>query len=127
MPHDQLFLLRADFADLTLHAGEFEDHRSVARMLALEPQGIGQQRIFDHARGEHLLGQTKHVNTLETARKALFGGADEDLTVWGRGIASEYLAEPAPEQMPHIRQAHGPHTFEGPKLRQELTHGLRLA
>ena len=36
-----LIALRGDFADLTIHAGEFEDHRSVERMLALSPQGIG--------------------------------------------------------------------------------------
>ena len=33
--------LRGDFPDLTIHAGEFEDHRCVERMLALSPQGIG--------------------------------------------------------------------------------------
>jgi adenosine deaminase len=33
--------LRGDFPDLTIHAGEFEDHRSVARTLALDVQGIG--------------------------------------------------------------------------------------
>lgn len=33
--------LRPDFPDLTVHAGEFEDHRSVLRTLELEPQGIG--------------------------------------------------------------------------------------
>lgn len=51
--------LRGDFSDLTIHAGEFEDHRSVERMLALSPQGIGHgvhsvqsaatmQRLADH-------------------------------------------------------------------------------
>lgn len=39
--NDILVDLRNDFADLTIHAGEFEDHRSVERTLALEPQGIG--------------------------------------------------------------------------------------
>lgn len=33
--------LRPDFPDLTVHAGEFEDHSSVARTLELQPQGIG--------------------------------------------------------------------------------------
>ncbi len=33
--------LRADFPDLTVHAGEFDDHRSVERTLELAPQGIG--------------------------------------------------------------------------------------
>lgn len=38
---DILARLRPDFPDLTVHAGEFEDHRSVERSLELEPQGIG--------------------------------------------------------------------------------------
>ncbi len=38
---DILVSLRRDFSDLTIHAGEFEDHRSVSRTLELEPQGIG--------------------------------------------------------------------------------------
>ena len=38
---DILQRLRGDFPDLTIHAGEFEDHRSVERTLALQPQGIG--------------------------------------------------------------------------------------
>lgn len=33
--------LRPVLPDLTIHAGEFEDHRSVARALALSPRGIG--------------------------------------------------------------------------------------
>lgn len=33
--------LRPDLPDLTVHAGEFEDHRSVERTLELAPQGIG--------------------------------------------------------------------------------------
>jgi len=33
--------LRAHIGDLTVHAGEFDDHRSVERTLALEPQAIG--------------------------------------------------------------------------------------
>jgi adenosine deaminase len=38
---DILMSLRSDFSDLTIHAGEFADHRSVERTLALAPQGIG--------------------------------------------------------------------------------------
>ncbi|MFZ9886680.1 MAG: hypothetical protein ACO3JL_04170 [Myxococcota bacterium] len=38
---DMLEQLRPDFKDLTVHAGEFEDHSSVERTLSLEPQGIG--------------------------------------------------------------------------------------
>ena len=33
--------LRPDLPDLTIHAGEFEDHRSIERTLELQPQGIG--------------------------------------------------------------------------------------
>jgi adenosine deaminase len=33
--------LRPDLPDLTIHAGEFEDHRSIERTLELSPQGIG--------------------------------------------------------------------------------------
>lgn len=33
--------LRPDLPDLTIHAGEFEDHKSVERTLELRPQGIG--------------------------------------------------------------------------------------
>jgi hypothetical protein len=33
--------LRSDLPDLTIHAGEFEDHASVARTLDLAPQAIG--------------------------------------------------------------------------------------
>ena len=33
--------LRPDIPDLTIHAGEFEDHTSVERTLELQPQGIG--------------------------------------------------------------------------------------
>lgn len=33
--------LRPDLPDLTIHAGEFEDHRSIERTLELHPQGIG--------------------------------------------------------------------------------------
>lgn len=33
--------LRPHLPDLTIHAGEFEDHASVERTLALEPRGIG--------------------------------------------------------------------------------------
>ena len=36
-----LVSLRGDFPDLTIHAGEFEDHHSVERTLELAPQGIG--------------------------------------------------------------------------------------
>lgn len=36
-----LLRLRKDLPDLTVHAGEFADHRSVERTLSLEPQGIG--------------------------------------------------------------------------------------
>lgn len=38
---DILTSLRAHIPDLTIHAGEFEDHRSVERTLELQPQGIG--------------------------------------------------------------------------------------
>lgn len=38
---DILLELRRHIPDLTIHAGEFEDHASVERMLALQPQGIG--------------------------------------------------------------------------------------
>jgi len=44
MPHALraiLLRLRKDLPDLTVHAGEFADHRSVERTLDLEPQGIG--------------------------------------------------------------------------------------
>lgn len=33
--------LRPDLPDLTIHAGEFEDHRSITRTLELSPQAIG--------------------------------------------------------------------------------------
>lgn len=38
---DILQTLRRDIPDLTIHAGEFEDHHSVERTLALAPQAIG--------------------------------------------------------------------------------------
>jgi len=38
---DIIEALRPDLPDLTIHAGEFEDHRSIERTLELRPQGIG--------------------------------------------------------------------------------------
>jgi adenosine deaminase len=38
---DILSSLRAHLPDLSVHAGEFEDHRSIERTLALSPQAIG--------------------------------------------------------------------------------------
>lgn len=38
---DILLALRRDIPDLTIHAGEFADHGSVQRTLALEPEAIG--------------------------------------------------------------------------------------
>ncbi|MBK6531481.1 MAG: hypothetical protein IPF99_18300 [Deltaproteobacteria bacterium] len=38
---DVLATLRRDLPDLTIHAGEFADHASVDRTLALSPRGIG--------------------------------------------------------------------------------------
>ena len=52
--------LRNVLPDLTIHAGEFEDHRSVERALALEPHGIGH--------GVHSVGSSAVMQTL-SARK----------------------------------------------------------
>lgn len=48
--------LRLDLPDLTVHAGEFEDHASVERTLELSPQGIGH--------GVHAVGSERTLERL---------------------------------------------------------------
>lgn len=80
--------LRPVLPDLTIHAGEFEDHRSVERALALSPRGIGH--------GIHALGSEPTLERL----------AKEGVTLEVCPTSNELLI---PEAVATLRQRHGGH------------------
>lgn len=73
--------LRPDLPDLTVHAGEFEDHRSVERTLGLAPQGIGHgvRSVTSPALLERLAAEGVTLEVCPTSNRMLIPSTLADL------------------------------------------------
>ncbi len=88
---------------------------------------VEQDRILDHALGEHALGQAGHEHQVEVEAARVVDGGHVHLARAHAGRTLDQIAEPRGQHVAHLAQPHRPDRRHRLQLGQHLEHAVRVA